>query len=290
MAIAAQPVFPSAPLLQELLARYPGLPPAQRRVADFVLARPADVLTLSSSELAGRSGSGQPAVSRLCGRLSTSTYPRFKVRLAQELGTVPSVAQGALPAAPGDPLVAAIVEQTERDHAVALQAVATLDAAALRRAAQALAEARWVVTCGFDLSSSMAWRLASLLRRAGCRARVERDPHDAPWVGDLERGDALVVVSYRGNIPQFLGAIRQARRHGVAIIVLSNEARTELAALADVLLLSHAPAARTDDDYVTGRALGVQLAIVRALWRAVQAARPGRAPVETVSRQQRGQS
>lgn len=272
------------PALLGLFQAYPSLPPAERRVADYIFSRPRDVLARTSNELATLAASSQPAVSRLCARLSTRTFPAFKVRLAQELGVDPVAPIGADGSAsagptrsgpataatgPADPLLSDIVERAEADFAVARRGVAALEPEALRRAAVALRNANTVVICGFSLSGSVAWRLASLLHRAGCRARSEPDPNGAPWIEDLAAGDVLVVVSYRGRVPQFLPTVRRVRAHGATVVVLTNEARSDLAALADILLLTRAPAALTDDDYVTGPALYVQLAAARALWRTV---------------------
>jgi DNA-binding MurR/RpiR family transcriptional regulator len=277
------------PILREVVTIYPSLPPAERRVADVVLDRPRGVLVRTSSELAIEAGASQPAASRLCARLSTRTFAAFKVRLAQELG-VESVSVSGDDETPGyllaaspafaasdgvDPLLASIVARTETDQALVLRAVATLDPDALRRAARALRTARTIVVCGFDLSGSVAGRLASLLHLAGCPARAERDPDSAPWLGDLAMHDVLLVISYRGRVPQLLGALGRIRAQGASVIVLTNEAQTNLADLADVLLLTRAPAARSDDEYVTGPALAVQLAATRALWLAVHAESSG---------------
>lgn len=281
MTSTSKPTFAATPVLGELLHLYPSLPPAERRIADLVLQRPRAVLGSTTGELALRVGASQPAASRLCARLSTRTFAGFKVRLAQELGVAPESDDAASRAAAPPPkadaaetMLSAIVRRTDEDLGVALRAVAMLDPGELDRAAEAIRSARSIVVCGFDLSGSVAWRLAGLLHLAGYPARAERDPGDAPWLGALASGDLLFVVSYRGTLPQLLPTLRSARARGATLLALTNEAHGDLAGLADHLLLTRAPAARTDAEYVTGPALLVQLAAARALWHAVTLSAP----------------
>jgi DNA-binding MurR/RpiR family transcriptional regulator len=270
-------VYPTSPLLQELRQLYPSLPPAERRIADVIFARPREVVNLTTVELAKQAGASQPGASRLCGRLSTKSFSAFKVRLAQEVGASTSTDDlvASAPSEQGsahrhDPRLAEIVEQTRDDMAIGLRAVATLDPDALDTAAETVLAAKSIVICGFDLSGAVAWRLASLLHRSGLRARPERDPYHAPWVADLRQGDVLMIISYRGKVPQLMSAVRRAREQGVTVLLLTNEARSEMAAEADAVLLTVAPAATSDDDYTSGPAVYVQLATARALWLAVR--------------------
>jgi DNA-binding MurR/RpiR family transcriptional regulator len=273
------------PVLQELLGLYPSLPPAERRIADVIFADPRAVVGLTTSELAKRAAASQPGASQLGRRLSTKTFIAFKIRLAQELGpeggsgAAGGAADGLASAGPtadrpsGGKVLSQIVDRTHDDLAVALRAVATLDEGALNLAARTIAAAGSIVLCGLNLSGSVAWRLASLLHRSGFRARAESEPHHAPWAADVGPGDVLLIISYRGNVPQLQGAVRRARERGATVMVFTNEAKSPIAAEADVLLLTHAPAATSDDEYTSGPALYVQLAAARALWLATVAVR-----------------
>lgn len=267
-------VLQRSSVLREMLAAYPGLPPAERRIADVIFDRPSEVLRWTSTQLAAQAGSSQPATSRLCARLSTKAFSNFKVRLAQEIGHELAGEQsddGSIaPIGERNELIAQILARTEMDLSAAERAVATLDETVLVQSAKALRGARTIVVCGFDLSGSVASRLANLLYLIGLPARSERDPTQARWLDALGAGDVLIVVSYRGQMPHFLPTVRRVRDGGTTIIAITNEAQTQLAQLADHLVLTLAPAALTDDDYIAGPALYVQLAAARALWMAVK--------------------
>lgn len=273
-------VVPLTPLLRELLDLYPSVSPAERKVADEILARPREVVHLTAEELARLALVSQPVTSRLCRRLSTRTFSAFKIRLAQQLGDSPEQADDATPdgrigvklasdydLAIGDPQLAELVSETRDELAIALRAVATIDPAALHAAAEALATAETIILCGFDVSGSVAWRLASLLRMEGLRARPEYDYQNTPSVSDLGPRDVLLAISFRGSMPQLKRAVAEARDRGVTLILLTNEAKFDIGAKPQILLLTHAPSATTEEKYVTGSAVYVQLAVARTLWR-----------------------
>ena len=265
------------PLLQEILKLYPSLAPAERRVADVILRQPQAVIRMTSEELANHASVSQPTTSRFCSRLTSGTFPAFKVQLAQQIGVDESQGkrQQADPGATGaTPDLTAAEElhriatfQARQAIDISLQAMSTIDPNALQEAAHLILRARTIVTCGFDLSGSVAWRLASLLRITGLQARHEMDPYGgAYWMDLLGEHDLVIVVSYRGGVPQLHEAIERARKRGVKIMAITNEAQSPLVPLSDFVLLSIAPAARSNDEYTYGDALYVQFAVIRVLW------------------------
>lgn len=264
---------PQGAILREILDVYATLPPSERKVADEILANPRDVVYMTAQDLARVANVSQPATSRLCRRLSTGTFTGFKIALAQQTGELPpSNDTDARSERHGgdfvidDPDLALLVD-TERDLlAATLRAVATLDPAAMRSAARALADARTVLLCGFDMSGSVAWRLASLLRLEGIRARPEYDYQTLPSISELTVGDTLVVISYRGSTPSLRGPVASAQQRGAKVLLITNEAHFNIGAEPDVVLLTHAPSASTEELYVAGPALQIQLAVIRTLW------------------------
>ena len=269
------------PLLQEILNLYPELPPAERRVADVILGDPRDVIAMTSDDVARRASVSQPTTSRFCGRLTPGRFPAFKVQLAQQIGVRDSVTsdhrldahvtRDGADLSDAEALLQNAIGKTNVALKSALQAISTLSPIALEEAARTVLQAKTIVTCGFDLSGSVAWRLASLLRTSGYHAREERDPYGgAYWMDLLGADDLVIVVSYRGGVPQILDAIKRARERGVTIMAITNEAQSALVPLTDCVLLTRAPAARSNDEYTSGEAVYVQFAVIRALWFAVR--------------------
>ena len=64
----------------------PSLPPAERRVAEGVLAQPGDIVFLSIGDLATRSSTSEATVVRFCQRAGFGGYPEMRLALATQVG------------------------------------------------------------------------------------------------------------------------------------------------------------------------------------------------------------
>ena len=64
----------------------PSLPPAERRVAEGVLAQPGDIVFLSIGDLAARASTSEATVVRLCQRAGFAGYPELRLALATQVG------------------------------------------------------------------------------------------------------------------------------------------------------------------------------------------------------------
>ena len=89
------------------------LRPSERKLADYVIEAPREVLDLSMTEVAARAGVSQPTIARFCHALGFSGFREFKIRLAQGIASgVPTVYRDVRPdeGAPG--LIAKVFDRT----------------------------------------------------------------------------------------------------------------------------------------------------------------------------------
>src|SRR5688500_2319579 len=132
----------------------PGLPDAEGRVADAVLADPALVTNGSVSDLAARAGSSTATVVRLCRRIGFDGFYRFKIALAEEAGMTrqfghPDVESTDDPAA----VLASSMLADARDLA---DAVGVIDDSQFAAAVNAIADATDVLFAGVGTSAPLA--------------------------------------------------------------------------------------------------------------------------------------
>ena len=66
------------------------LRPSERKLADYVIEAPREVLDLSMTEVAARAGVSQPTIARFCHALGFSGFREFKIRLAQGIASIES--------------------------------------------------------------------------------------------------------------------------------------------------------------------------------------------------------
>lgn len=119
MAILEQPPVPGqqSGVLEHIRAILSGLPPAERRIADHILADPGKAITLSINEFAAFCGVAQPTVSKFCRNIGISSYAALRLGLSHDFAAQPPDKDRSAP--PPSTLITAItsVITTLRSHA-----------------------------------------------------------------------------------------------------------------------------------------------------------------------------
>jgi len=230
-----------APVRQGCLGRIrsarAGLKPAERAVADFVLAHGDRVMHMSISEAARDVGVGEATVIRFCRALGYRGYQEFKLRLAQDL--VEPVAfiheNIAFSDTPAD--IATKVFQTN------LRAVEetkrALDPAMVEVAAHAICSARRVDIYGVGYSYFSALDAKLKFARFGLMADAFGDPHlQVMSAVALRPGDVAIGISHSGSTRDVVDALVPARKAGATTVAITNFSPSPITRTADVVLLT----------------------------------------------------
>jgi DNA-binding MurR/RpiR family transcriptional regulator len=233
-------VAPPAGLLARLRSLLPTLREAERKIADYVLAHPGDVVYLSITDLADRTGTSEATVIRFARRLDYSGYAAFKIALALELraaaARLPSELAGGGDAAGVKQRVLQLSVESLNDTAH------LLDDAALERAVDALASARRIELYGAGRSAVVAQYAYVALMQLGLPARmVGADPHvQLMSATQLEEGDVALGISLSGSSRDIVEALRHARERGATCVCITRHARSPITQVAQVTLLAAA--------------------------------------------------
>ncbi len=241
------------------------LRPAERKVAEMVLADIDFAMRASITELALRADVSEPSVTRFCRAVGAHGLRDFKMRLAQS-------AAGGMPFAAAQELTSGDVTQvgTLLDNvaeAVAQgvkHARASLDPAVFEAAAAALGSARRVYFFGVGAGSGLVAQDAALrLLRLDIAASAFTDAHlQRLYAGLLEPGDVAFAISQSGRSVEVNESIQIAKERGATTIALTN-AGSRLAWVVDIPLLLRVPAAQ--EPHAPGVARIAHLAVIDAL-------------------------
>jgi DNA-binding MurR/RpiR family transcriptional regulator len=268
--------FPGRLLGTKIAGAYPRLQPAERLVADYVLAHPHEVTGLPIADLARRSSVSQHTVNRFCRSLGLKGYPELKLALAQHLVIAASSLseQGGHPATPEG-----IVEETFRFNIESLRNTLALgQGAALRRVASRVARGRRVRWFGIGGSAAVCLDAALRLKQLGVEAEAVTEPYtqvvEACWLG---KRDVAVGVSHTGESRFVVEALRLARQSGAATVGITNFPDSALGRAAEHVLLtaSHRAWSGASTTQVASRI--AQLALVDAIFALVALRRRPRA-------------
>ena len=238
----------------------PGFSPAERRVADAVLADPLEVLDASVTELADRASTSAATVVRMCTSIGLKGYQELKTRLAVEY--VPD-ADAATDSAVG--AGASLTATLLRDFASALKdTAAVLDIGEVENVVEALLSARRIQFAAVGTSALLAFDGSYRLTTLGMSAFYVGDVHAQHMQARmLGPGDVLFVVSHTGSTFETLAAVRSARTAGATVLAITSFARSPLTELCDHAIIAGSAETRIRVEAVASRL--VHLAVLDAL-------------------------
>ena len=258
-----------APLLR-IRGLYPSLRPAERRVADYVLANPAVVVLLSSTELGERSRTSDATVVKFSQRLGFRGYQELKIALAGEAAKVPAGAFGEVE--PGDDVA------TIRDKVLAANIDALNDTrkvlapGSLGKAVAAILSAKQICFYGVGASGLVALDAQQKFMRIGLVCHAYQDSHlQATQAVLLGVGDVFFGVSHSGQTKETLEVLQLAKENGATTVALTNNPLSALARLSEIVLLTAAKEANLRSGAIASRL--AQLSVVDVIFMSVAVAR-----------------
>jgi DNA-binding MurR/RpiR family transcriptional regulator len=214
------------------------LGPAARKVLLHISQNRVAVLASSAAEIAAAVGTSDATVVRAVQALGFAGLAELRQVLIASMGGRPTPAEGMRRtlAQAGQQTVQAIdlVLQTHRDALAALQAPAARDQIAA--AVAALQPCNRVVVFGIGPSAPIAGYVLMMLRRCG-RQGFALDATGlalADQLLQLRSGDGLLVLAYGQPYREVEAVFAEARRLGLAIVLVTDSLEPRLARYANV--------------------------------------------------------
>ncbi len=230
-------------LVVRIRSLIPALAPAQRKVAEVVLADPAGTSGRTISDLAVLAGTSEPTVVRFCQAVGLAGYPELRLRLATETGraSASGVRDVGSDILPGDDL-AQVVEKVAFADARAVEDTATqLDLVHLGEVVAAVDDARRVDVYGVGASYFVAQDLQQKLHRIGRDCYAWSDTHIMlTSAALLDDTCVAIAISHTGTTVDTVDALMQAKAGGAVTVALTNFPRSPLAQAADHVLTTAA--------------------------------------------------
>ena len=220
---------------------YAELRPAERRVADVVLADVTFSVDASNAEIARKADVSEPTVTRFCRAIGCDGVRDFKLKLAQ------SVVVGRLYLAPGEPLPTgdrsplwSVVFGEARNALAAVER--SIDPADVLRAAALIAGAHQVLVFGLGGSSTaLAEETQNRLFRYGVMAVAHADPYMLKMTAaTLKPNDVIIAISGTGRTREVVEVVELAKHYRAKAICLTAP-DSDLARLGDVKLTVSVP-------------------------------------------------
>lgn len=221
----------------KIRSRLPNSSRGERRVAEYILQNPAQVIYQSVTEVGVFTETSEATVIRFCQTLGYRGFHEFKVALAQDL-VVPTPAQSE-EVKPGDALPAMVNKLLTHNIQVLQDTMRVLDVEQLERAVDAIVRARKVEFYGVGASGITAADARYKFLRIGTLCDAPSDLNiQVMSASMLTPQDVVVGISWSGSNKDTLHVLRTAKQAGARIIVVTNFARSPVTEVADIVLLT----------------------------------------------------
>jgi DNA-binding MurR/RpiR family transcriptional regulator len=249
-------------VLARIETLWSSLGPVGQRIADFIAKNPREVVHMSVSEVAERTGSSEGSIVGLCKNLGATGFQQIKIALAQEIvQPVQFIHEDLKPQDGIDTTVRKIFQsniQTLRDTQAAL------DVHAMEKAVRLIRKARRIEIYGIGSAATIAEDAHYRMLRIGLDVKVVVDSHVQAISAALTGPDVTVLtVSHSGSTHETVTATRLAKEAGASTICITNFGKSPIQAFTDVLLFTMARETSFRTEAMTSRL--AQLAIIDAL-------------------------
>lgn len=240
----------------------PTMAKGARRIADFVLDHPEDVVGMSVTELSEATDVSEGSIINFCRSIGLSGFQQLKLSLAQEIvQPVQFIHEDLLRE---DDLETVSRKVFHSGMQALRDTLSVLDTAALAAAVDAVRKAKRVEVYGIGSSAPIAEDAQYRMLRIGLDVRAVTDSHiQAISASRCDPDVATVTISHSGATHETVAATRLAREAGATTIVITNFARSPIRAYADIVLTTMARETRFRTEAITSRI--AQLCVVDAL-------------------------
>ncbi|HBD12813.1 MAG TPA: transcriptional regulator [Porticoccaceae bacterium] len=209
-----------AELTETICAELPSLRRSERKVAEYVLSRPEEIIRLRIVDLAEQAQVSEPTVIRFCRAIGCNGFLDFKLALAQQLAASPSFGQIAI--TDTDSLAEYTFKTFDSTIDSLLQVRDRLDLDMLDKAVQALCAASRVEFYGFGASAAVARDAQHRFFRLRLATAAYSDPHlQNMSATSLTPGDVVVAFSQSGRTEALLESIDLVKKNGAIVIALA---------------------------------------------------------------------
>lgn len=218
------------------------LKPSEKKVADYILDNTDEIIGLSISELADRSGTSEAAVVRLCKTLQFNGYRDFKIDITSDIASQKTEENKYTDIRAGDRLETIIENVCHNNKKSIEDTLEILDYEEVNRAVNAIHKARRVDFYGVGASGIIAMDGQQKFMRINKFCQAYTDPHlQVTAAANLKKGDVAVLISYSGQTRDIIDSMKVARESGATIIAITKYGKSILSEGADVRLFLSSP-------------------------------------------------
>lgn len=216
---------------------YDVLGKAEKRIANFLLENPKEIIRFSITELAEKSNVSEATVVRFSRKLGFKGYQELKITFAQE---IVSPLQSIHEEVTEDDKIPEVVEKIFQSIIQTLNYTKeVLDQKQLEKAVELILQARKVVVFGLGNSAPVALDAQYKFIRAGIECSVYSDNHmQAIVASHLLPEDVVIGITHSGSSRDIVEALQLAKECGASTICITNYGKSPILKYSDIHLFT----------------------------------------------------
>ena len=221
-------------IMERVHASYYQLAPAEKKVADYVLAQYDQVQFMSITQLADECDVADATISRFCRSLGLKGFNAFKLEMAQH--TAPTRARTS-PHEGADNVMGRSHEVGRLAHEAVDQTLELLKPHQVEKAVTLMEKAQRIMCFGSGSSMILAQECANLFSTVTGKFFAVADAHtQLSTLATMGKDDIIFLFSYSGATTGGISILELAKSRGIKTILVTRFSKSPAAKLADVVL------------------------------------------------------
>lgn len=215
---------------------------AEKKVADYILQNPKEVLFMSITDLAEACFVGDTSVFRFCKTMDLKGYQEFKMMLSLSLrdgkgGTKEFAGDISL----DDPFQELSRKVLNTNVQALTETFSLLDEKAFGKAIEYLHQGKRIYFFGVGASLLTALKAMNKFLRIEPKVHCIQDSHMQVMAASMMTAeDVAVIISYSGATKDTIHVAQAAKKAGAKIVCITRFVKSPLTSYSDVTLLSGA--------------------------------------------------
>ena len=247
-------------LLSDIRTNYHRLSPAQKGIADYVLANTKEVVYLTITDLAEKCSVSETTILRFLNKINLTSYQVFRVGIAQHEanGAKDFTASEISQEDNADEIIKKIISSTT----TAVNDISNiLSSKTVDKCTSMILNAERVYIYGNGSSAYIAGDFHHKLLRMGISSSTDDNDHMISISSNhAKKNDLFILVSHSGETKTILSCAKQAKTNGAKTISLTSYANSSLSQVSNETLLSSSSETKFRPDAMLSRI--IQLVII----------------------------
>ncbi|KRO00522.1 hypothetical protein IV57_GL000958 [Companilactobacillus kimchiensis] len=208
-------------ILEKIEQQYKSLSKQQKKLADFILKNPNDIISLTSKEVGEKADVSTATVVRFAQQQGLDTFADLKIAIASQLSSGKVIVDAVIDRNDSTKVMS---EKLEQVYASSVQkSYAMLKIADIDKSVKLINAANNIYILGVGTSGLIAYDLYHKFNRYGIKTFYETDSHmNLEFLTSATKDDVVIAISYSGKTKEVAVGTEYAFENKIPVISITR--------------------------------------------------------------------